>query len=117
MAQYISKDAALAMIEELESQNNCGTDDFIESKRIAYKQVKEGILEMKEIDSMQECPTTSVWHDANIRPVKDEKHLWVVVSLKNGDIYTCFVSTLVRWQDVQLDAIECWAYREDLLKL
>ena len=56
--KLIDKDAALAMIEELESQNNCGTDDFIESKRIAYKQVKNGVLEMQEIVSMQEEPVS-----------------------------------------------------------
>lgn len=54
--KLIDKDAALAMIEELESQNNCGTDDFIESKRIAYKQVKDGVLEMQETVSMQDEP-------------------------------------------------------------
>ncbi len=70
------------------------------------------------IDSMQKEPVTSVWHDSNTVPVApDKNHLWVVVSLKNGDIRTCFIDTLVTWQRVQREAIDCWAYREDLLKL
>lgn len=30
-------------IERLESTNNCGSDDFIQTKRIAYKQIKDFI--------------------------------------------------------------------------
>ena len=60
----------------------------------------------------------SVWHDSNTVPVApDKNHLWVVVSFKNGDIRTCFIDTLVTWQRVQREAIDCWAYREDLLEL
>jgi len=60
----------------------------------------------------------SVWHNSNTIPATpDNNHLWVVVSFKNGDIRTCFIDTLVTWQRVQREVIDCWAYREDLLKL
>lgn len=41
--EYIEKKAVMGAIDRLESENNCGTSDFIESKRIAYKQVTEAI--------------------------------------------------------------------------
>ncbi len=39
----ISKYKLLKKIQELEDKNNCGTSDFIESKRIAFEHVKEVI--------------------------------------------------------------------------
>ena len=44
------KEQILAEIERLEGENNCGTSDFIEAKRIAYKQVK------KALDTLPEHP-------------------------------------------------------------
>ena len=46
------KEQIRAEIERLEGENNCGTSDFIESKRIAYKQVKEAL------DSIPEQPVS-----------------------------------------------------------
>lgn len=105
--RLIDKDAALAMIEELESQNNCGTDGFIESKRIAYKQVKDGVLEMQEIVSMQEEPT-SVWHDANTLPSDPTA---VIVEHNEYSTSICRAEQMSRVKGAK------WAYIEDLLKL
>jgi len=44
------KEKILAILNRLEAENNCGTSDFIEAKRIAYKQVRDAI------DSMHEEP-------------------------------------------------------------
>lgn len=52
MAHYIDADKIYAEIERLESENNCGTSDFIEAKRIAYNQVK------RVLDSLPEQPAS-----------------------------------------------------------
>ena len=41
--KYINADLLRKEIERLESENNCGTSDFIDAKRIAYDQVKEAL--------------------------------------------------------------------------
>lgn len=50
MAHHIDAEQIRAEIERLEGENNCGTSDFIEAKRIAYNQVK------KVLDTLPEQP-------------------------------------------------------------
>ena len=101
--KLIDKDAALAMIEELEQQNNCGTDDFIESKRIAYKQVKDGVLEMQETVSMQDEPISE---DLETEIEKIRKHHFINDDFDKTELDGRRISNIARhfanWQKRQI---------------
>lgn len=40
----------LEELDKLESENNCGTDDFIESQRIAYSKVRKIINNLSQYE-------------------------------------------------------------------
>jgi len=42
------KSQVLVLLNNLEAQNNCGTDEFIEAKRIAYSQIRDAVNSMQE---------------------------------------------------------------------
>lgn len=107
------------ILSEIATRKLCTMDEHMAFYNDKAKEDYRFLSEIEEIiRALQEEPVTSVWHDSNTLPVApDKNHLWVVVSFKNGDIRTCFIDTLVTWQRVQREAIDCWAYREDLLKL
>lgn len=60
------------------------------------------------IDSMQEEPTTSVWHDANILPSNPKA---VIVEHNEYSTSICRAEQMSRIKGAK------WAYVEDLLKL
>ena len=122
MAQYIDKSALVAEIKrQISAIDDCPKITNTQISVLAGNKVVLikllSFIDTLEVKEVQEEPVISVWHDGNILPIKDDKHLWVVVSFKNGDIYTGSITTLRRWQEVQGDEIDCWAYKEDLLKL
>ena len=78
----IDKDQIRAEIERLEGENNCGTSDFIESKRIAYKQVKEAL------DSIPEQPISE--------DLEEEIASWIPNQIK-GKKDSDFRNAVVKW--------------------
>ena len=68
------------------------------------------------IDSMQEEPTTSVWHDASEKPKEGS---WICVSFATRDLSTfLYEEGKIHNNYVDIEMIGCkWAYPEDLLKL
>lgn len=73
---------------------------------VAVKRHLENILSF--IDSMQEEPTTSVWHDANILPSNPKA---VIVEHNEYSTSICRAEQMSRIKGAK------WAYVEDLLKL
>lgn len=67
-------------------------------------------------DSMQEEPTTSVWHDASEKPKEGS---WICVSFATRDLSTfLYEEGKIHNNYVDIEMIDCkWAYPEDLLKL
>lgn len=57
------KSKILADIESLEKNNNCGTEEFIEAKRIAYRQVRDAIAAIPEYTNADlEKEAESYWN-------------------------------------------------------
>lgn len=96
------KNELLKKIQELEDKNNCGTSDFIESKRIAFEQVKALLNENNEIDEdyvLGKCFTGLIpcWIDApsTLQPAyKYHGKNIVAVHLKGGGYRCCIIDDI-----------------------
>ena len=96
----IDKETIRKEIEWLESENNCGTSDFIEAKRIAYNQVKRILDTLPEQeDNKEQTVNLPIWQKlknidsySNRKIWKDDKVLFVVDG--EGYLYMCPIREL-----------------------
>lgn len=97
----IDKETIRKEIERLEGENNCGTSDFIEAKRIAYKQVKKALDTLPEQpkDGKEQTVNLPKWQKlknidsySNRKIWKDDKMLFV--SDSEGYLYGCSIREL-----------------------
>ena len=105
MVSLIVGEALLEFIENPTSPN------IVNDLREKYS---EKIL--SAIDSMQEEPTSSVWHDASEKPKEGS---WICVSFDSRNLSSfLYEDGKIHNNYVDIEMISCkWAYPEDLLKL